>query len=85
MVKGAIEALKLAGVADKVIRFGLRYISFIDGDVFDKIDVELRVNSKSVSARETSEQPERRSRCDGGVFAGSPHGRKNNIFWNVKV
>jgi len=54
MVKAPIEALKNAGVIGSVVRLGLRYINFIDGNVFDKIDVELRVNSTPVSAKETS-------------------------------
>jgi uncharacterized protein (TIGR04255 family) len=54
MVKSPIEALSASGVISSVGRIGLRYISFIEGDVFAKTDVEVRINDRSVSARETS-------------------------------
>ena len=53
-VKARIQALVKAGVVGAIKRFGLRYINFIEGDVFGKIDLEMRINGQDIAARETS-------------------------------
>lgn len=53
-VKTAVKALNETSVIADVKRFGLRYIDYFEGNVFDLIDVEIQVNSQALAARETA-------------------------------
>lgn len=53
-IKIRMEALKDSGVIGSVSRFGLRYINYVEGDVFDKVDFDLKVNGNKMVGKEMS-------------------------------
>jgi len=86
-VYDALDKILATKVLDKIERVGLRYINLFDGNIFDKVKLEVKINSKVLRKESTNLRTEI---IDGKFIkilqvANAVNVQKNDMFSNNSV
>lgn len=53
-IRKTYDAIKPIGIINTVTRLGIRYINFFDFDIYEKINLQIRLNDEPLSAKQST-------------------------------